>query len=212
MKYILVLFVLFSCGQNKDYSLVAVDNIQFLFERFADDQNASKKISNAYLLDNSFLTQNNFNKIRDSISQHLITEKRFFQILVSKGNLFSELRGNVLIINDLPKSKAFVYKFSKFILMDESLKFAWDTLSSVKKLYVINPKNGLLFSSKNASEKCKSPLNCSLTFNLSEIEMQQLSNFKALTIGKEIILLSNNEFIAGAEQISQNKNQLIIQR
>lgn len=164
-----------SCHKSKDrYKLIAVDNVQYLFERFVADQNIAN----------------------DSI-------------FLEKGNIFEEFRGNVLIIKNLSKCTELVLKNESKILSDSSLKFCWDTLNVRKKLFVIDKRKGHLFFPTKSKTNCidsAAKTVCIYNLELTAIDLEKISAYKAENIGREFIITRNEEFFSGSSNIKSTKS------
>jgi hypothetical protein len=208
MRFI-AFFILFSaCSSQKEYRLVELENIQFLFERFVEDKSSVKKISVQESKKLSYLVSQKESVFQDSLVNGLVSEKQIFSYSILKNNLFSEFRGNVLMIHNLKKTKQFIQTFEQHILLDKNLKFYWDTLTNVKKLYVIDNLKGVKFVPKNETKNCNQQ--CTVSLELNPSSKAEISAYKANQIGKEFVLICNNTFFAGAKNIQQKENTLLV--
>ena len=202
------LVVLLSCKSDKQYQLIAVENIQYLFERFVDDQSDFEKIDQISFSKNSWLSKKSVKSVQDSLNQHLISKKRLFKFSLQKDVLFAEFRGNVLIIKDLPNSLQFVKLYEKQILADNNLKFYWDTLSSPLKLFVVDINNGVKFIPKTENKECEAK--CVINLKLLEADKNRIGAYKAKQIGKEFIVVQSQNFVAGSAKIEQSGNNILL--
>jgi uncharacterized protein with ATP-grasp and redox domains len=115
-------------------------------------------------------------------------------------------KGNVFEITDLPKLNAYINDNKKALLIADNYEFLWDTVHVSKKLYLVNNNKSHVLDIKSVTYAKDTTLKQVTTLQLTSKSKISLSRFFATNIGKGLVLLNPNGFVASAEKISRLDN------
>lgn len=126
-------------------------------------------------------------------------------------NSWVSSKGNVLKILNLPKLRTYVDKNNKDLLVAENYMFLWDTIDVSKKLYLIDVNKTHPLIVKSLVEISSNEIQNSNSKNITELKLTSkskvdLGRFFANNIGKGLVLLDKNGFVASGENISRLDN------
>ena len=121
---------------------------------------------------------------------------------------FSEFKGNVLILKNKRSAINYVQAHAPEILLDPQLKFVFDTAGSQHNLFAIDQAKAFLLQPTTivqAGPKSR------FLLKLTPQKKLGLSKFFVEQIGKELLLIDKDGFVAGATQLSKtNGGNLLI--
>lgn len=116
----------------------------------------------------------------------------------------SEKRGNTLVLSEVKSALNFVKNNEKELILDDNLVFIWDTLTVVKKLFLIDTRKAFIITPTNINTVQTDDDNKAQELMLNPQKNQQLSLFFAKHIGKELIAVDKNGFVAGVNQLGKS--------
>lgn len=121
-------------------------------------------------------------------------------------SFISEKRGNTIVLSDVKSAFEFVNSNKQELIFDPNQVFIWDTLTVVKKLFLIDARNAFTIKPINISTVQTEDNNTAQELMLNPKKNQALSLFFAKNIGKELIAIDKNGFVAGVNQLGKSVN------
>lgn len=122
-------------------------------------------------------------------------------------SFIKEKRGNVILLSNTRNAVNFLNDHD--LLVDPTLFFVWDTLTVNKKLFVVDQSKRFPLHPLEISDTTNSSL-VQKKLVLDMITQSRLSSFFVSNIGRELLLIDKNGFVAGASQLSKSSDDNLL--
>ncbi len=168
--------------------IVAVENIQLSFDlAWESASEEQKEFSNGGLSSQS-----------ENASALRIDKKKepYYKSLVSS-------QGNFFVIKDLKGLNNFAQKHQDRLLLTENYHFIWDTLNTEKRLFLVNREQVHYLEAETLLKSKSTDESIQYTVSMTPRNRVKLSTFFAQNIGKGLLLVDKDGFVAGAEKMSK---------
>lgn len=134
--------------------------------------------------------------------------------------LFKESRGNYFLVNNIDSLKSYIKKHNTELLLSPQLQFIWNLHPPQEELYLVDSEKKFdlkvsqvnkISLSTNDTVSANSRSNA-LELILSTKNKLSMSSFFVKNIGKKLILIDRNGWVAGSAQLSKSEEgNLILQ-